>query len=300
LCGCSLVTSFDGISGSPTDADASPGDATVAIADGAVASQPEAGDAGVDAAHFRVPAEGVYTYAVTGTETSDAGRVFGPDAGILVLAHTSGPSGAAEVRHLAYLDGGAPAGRAWSIRLDVNPTHWRQMDCVSTSEGDIGQLFGSEFLRFSFFSANFDTLVGFSCLPGDRMLSDSDKPGDVLKHACNGKDIPDGSPFAVQGTYTLVGMDAVPIAGVNVSAAHYQGVYQVFQAQNGTETIDFWFAEDDGMLVKIQYDVHIDTHSPFTAVYSEQTTMTLVNRTAGPFPVDAGLEASIDAGDSGG
>jgi hypothetical protein len=306
MCGCSLFTSFDGISGAPDETDASTDDATTSTQADGKASAPvvDASDAGVDSGHFRVPAEGVYTYAVTGLETSDAGPVFGPEAGALVLTHTSGPTGDGMVHHLPFLDGGALGALSWSIRLDVNKVHWREMQNQSAFSGDIAQLYGSEFIRFSFFSANFDTLVAFSCLPGDTMMSDQDKPGDVGKHACNGKDVPDGSPFAVQGTYTMVGTDAVSIAGVNVLASHYQGVYQVFQAQNGTETIDFWFAQDDGMLLKITYDVHLTTHSPFTATYAETTTMTLTSRTPSPFPDDAGTDAAadakLDAADGGG
>lgn len=96
--------------------------------------------------------------------------------------------------------------------------------------------------------------------------------------SCVGGSESRGTSVTSAGTRTFVGLEELEVAGDAVPTYHYRDERTLTGDQSGTEQAEIWYSAHDGLPVRIERTVDVDTPSPFGDItYTETGTLTLTS-----------------------
>lgn len=216
---------------------------------------------GASTAGFLRPAPGVYTFVGTGTEKLSllaTTQHWGPRIPVTV---TEGMNS------------------CWAFRVDYSTHHWQSVRYCA--KGRVLQQTGEatsqtfDFVAFTASDAN-DIVCD---PPVDRIRVDA-QPGARWAVACDGHSTSRGTKFHAAGTDTFVGIEKLRIGGEVVPAYHYSVDRTLSGDQSGSEHYDMWYSVLNGLPLKTDRRVTVESPSPIGAVtYTEHGTYTLSSLT---------------------
>ncbi len=191
------------------------------------------------------PAEGVYRYEGTGTESLS----------VPPLSQDQGPSMPATVEHLA--DG------CWSFRLDYSTNHWQTWDYCPKADG-LHERGGSTWQRWMVGATALTNLSTFTC-PSSLVVPAEREPDQEWTARCEGKnELVDGTSISA-GTSRFVGDETLAVGDERVEVVHFRSERTMSGSQEGTDQADWWFATDTGLLVRNRRSIEVKTDTPVGA-----------------------------------
>lgn len=212
------------------------------------------------AARQFTPAEGVYEYRGTGSESLSAPP----------KSQSEGPRMPGTVEHR---DDGC-----WTFRLDYSTNHWREWDfCPSPTA--LRQEGSRVYQRWNLVVTTVDNLATLICDPPAVVMETGMEPGDVWDAECRGRNTRISGTTISTGTHTLVAIEPVTVGDVSVDTFHFRDERVVTGAQSGREEFDFWLSAD-GLPVRGQQRIVVDSDSPLGRVtYTQEGAFVLVRPT---------------------
>jgi len=233
------------------------------------------------AAPWGSPAEGTYSYSVTGGD-----NLRGP----FPLSTTYGPTATVNVRHRGAT--------CFAMTIIVRSGYDESME-MCLHGVDVAQESGVRTQNFPFITG---ATTALTCAPGDVYLTPAPSPGQVWTHDCAGKN-KDGksgdSEFRTTGPYRFAGKESLSVGGRDVSVMHYHDEREVTGSQTGTNVADWYFAVDSGLLVRLTRKIDIEYRAPFIGLVNYLETMEMTLTSTSPDQLsDAGTNAPAD-GDAG-
>lgn len=200
------------------------------------------GTAATDDGQGERPAEGVYRYEGTGSESLS----------VPPLSQDQGPTMPATVEHL---DDGC-----WSFRLDYSTNHWQTWDYCPKADG-LHERGGSTWQRWMVGATALTNLSSFSC-PTSLVVPTERTVGETWKARCEGtNELVDGTSVSA-GTSEFVGDETLAVGDERVPVAHFRSVRAMSGSQEGTDRADWWFATDTGLLVRNRRSIEVRTDTP--------------------------------------
>jgi hypothetical protein len=216
---------------------------------------------GVPTAGFLRPPGGVYTFVGTGAEKLSllaTAQHWGPRIPVTVTEDTKS---------------------CWVFRVDYSTHHWQSVRYCAKGRvlQETGETTSQTFDFVAFKTGDTNDVV---CTPPiDRIRVDA-KPGASWQVACDGHSRSRGTKFHSQGTETFIGTEQLRIASGLVSAYHYSVDRTLSGSQIGSERYEIWYSVLDGLPVKTDRHVEVNSPSPIGAVtYTETGTYTLTSLT---------------------
>lgn len=205
-----------------------------------------------------VPAEGVYRYEGTGTDSLSTPPKSQPE----------GPTMPATVVHRG--DG------CWTFRIDYSTNHWQTWRFCAR-DGELVERGGRTFQRWDFVVSSIENVSTFVCAPPIFVLGTDMVPGETWPQSCTGKNTTTGGTTISAGEMRFVGVEPLEVGGRKVDAFHFVKPRTISGAQHGEENTDLWLAEN-GLPLRNQRRVVIDSDSPIgTVTYTEEGTFTLAS-----------------------
>ncbi len=275
LMACSLLTSFDALSGSTDQSVVRDGSHPAIGEGGAVVSTDASADTG-DPFVVYLPAAGKYQYVQNATAYADASDFdaaatdFGFD--ILTVVPTFGqPSVVRRAQAVAmpavvgYTDGGA--GACWTLALQVLPNggggaHAEDETFCAREGGQLDPGIRStvnyQTWNLPLFGSQSTTAV-VDCSASNAYVVHGMKPGDSFMHSCTGTAAQTKGTYSSQGPYVYVGLEAVTVDGVSEDVFHTLRTRAVIGATSGYEVTDFYLSARDGLPLRIHRFTHIET-----------------------------------------
>ncbi len=219
-------------------------------------------DAGVDDPIQERPPEGTYTYTVSGNDKV---------TGIVPLStSTYGPTATVKVTY--------PGAGCFQLLIHLRNNYDERMDFCLRPDGDLPRESfthqgGQRTQKFSVGSAA--TIQ--TCAPGDVYFNGAPPRDHVWRHECVGSNTDDqsgsDSSFTTAGDYRFVGTETISVAGMDIPVLHFRDERTVTGSQTGTNDADWYFAANDGVLVKLTRTINIK-YAGF-ATYTESLIMVL-------------------------
>jgi len=243
-----------------------------------VAPTEPADAADAEAVGKRRPDEGIYAYVATGKDS------------INVLGNTRtapyGPTASVAIVH--------EDADCYSAKLTLRTGYTEKMDLC---------LRGSETIRVGVHRSQHLAVLGgilvstvMTCKPGDTMTLLSPAPEQEWPHICTGRNEESEtgtSQFTSGGPYEYVGEEDVVVGGAAIRTRHLREELVVTGSQQGTNNVDWYFAVEDGLLVRLVRKTSIAFPTAFfSAYYTEDADLTLVSTTPAPLAGDAGADAA--------
>ena len=222
------------------------------------ASQRLDGRSGDTSGSSFVPAEGVYRYTGSGSES-----ISTPPK-----SQDEGPTLPATVVH----DGNG----CWTFRIDYSTNHWQDWQYCA-AEGGLVERGGHTFQRWDFVVSAIENTSTFVCDPPNVVLQPDAKPGTSWRQSCDGDNSNvDGTTLSA-GSMRFVGIDRLTIGGKPVAAYHLVQHRTISGAQQGTNDADVWFGPD-GLPLRNRRTIRVDSDSPIgTITYQEDGRFTLTS-----------------------
>lgn len=216
-------------------------------------------DAPAAAARF-TPAEGVYRYTGSGSESLSSPP----------KSQQEGPVIPGTVTQLAR--------GCWKLRLDYSSNHWREWKfCVRDDE--LTGVGNRVFQRWDFVVSKIENRTVMTCAPPSVILVADPVPDTVWPASCSGTNSAIAGTTVSSGTHRYVGREPVEVGDETVDAFRFRDERSVSGAQAGTETFDFWLAAD-GLPVQGRQRIQVDSDSPIGRVtYTQEGEFALVSRT---------------------
>lgn len=204
------------------------------------------------------PAEGVYRYEGTGSESLS----------VPPLSQRQGPTMPATVEHL---DEGC-----WSFRLDYSTNHWQTWDYCPKTDG-LHERGGSTWQRWMVGATALTNLSSFTC-PSSIVVPAEREPGQRWKARCEGtNELVDGTSTSA-GTYEFVGDTTLAVGDERIAVHHFRSERAMSGSQDGSDRADWWFAADTGLLVRNRRTIEVRTATPVgTSTYREEGEFRLVS-----------------------
>jgi len=189
------------------------------------------------------PPAGVYTYEGSGEERLS----------FLSTHQPQGPPIPGTVTHGA--DG------CWTLEVEYNSFHrqsweWCMLDGVLEEHG------GTTHQKFDFGAFTVDETSVIVCDPPFVAVDASAEPGDTVRTRCEGDSETTDSRVLSRGTMEFVGRTTVDVAGQAVPALHYRAERELSGDQTGTERLDMWFAERDGLPLRNEREIRVVSPAP--------------------------------------
>ena len=202
------------------------------------------------------PAEGVYTYRGTGSES-------------LSSPPKSQSEGPVIPGTVTQLDGGC-----WSLRLDYSSNHWRRWKfCVRDDR--LTEVANEVYQRWDFVVSAIDRLATMTCTPPNVILVPGPPPGTKWPASCSGTNSAIAGTTVSTGTHGTWGPPAHRVGEPRARRVRFHDVRAVSGAQTGTETFDFWLAAD-GLPLRGRQRIEVASDSPIGKVtYSQQSEFSL-------------------------
>ena len=203
-------------------------------------------------ARFRLPAEGVYSYATTGGDRiniAGASHQY-PEVTHAILRHTGGCGWSVEHRVLEE-------------HVDIHD-RCSAPDAVSVvADGRDVEFFGQR-----------DGLM-YHCNPPARTLWNTPM-GAVSTGTCSTEDGDSDADYV--GTY--VGLETLDVGGTPVETAHVHLEFEMTGSARGTSTVDFWLHPETGLIVREERVVDTYARAVWGDVrYQEEATFHLLSLT---------------------
>lgn len=211
------------------------------------------------AAGFLQPAVGVYSYHGTGTEK-------------LSLLSTTQNWGPQLPSTVTRDDRGC-----WKFHLQYSTHHWQDWD-YCPREKTLQEVGGRTFQSFDFVAVTVDDDNLFSCTPpGDAIRLDA-RPGDHWGYSCTGHSKTRDTKATTAGTTTFVRLTTVDVGRTAVPAYEYRIERTITGSQTGSERVRVWYSARDGLPLRIDRTVRVESPSPIGAVtYTEHGTCVLAS-----------------------
>lgn len=157
----------------------------------------------------------------------------------------------------------------WATEVDFNDA-FRQTWHHCTAAGDVVEHASRTSTRWDLGVMTIDENADFVCDPPGVIIRSGERRSEVSRYTCT------GTSDAIEGTttseveYSMVGAESIAIDGTVVPTFHYIEVDTLTGAQRGTTTIDYWYAIESFLLVRMERSIRLRTESPVGAVtYSE-------------------------------
>ncbi len=163
----------------------------------------------------------------------------------------------------------------WRVRIDYNEAHWQNWDLCR--DGDtVTESTGRTWQRWDFGAAVVDNLSTFTCEPPAVFVVFDAESGTVIERSCMGISEAVSGTATSDGTVTVIGNETVPIDGEEVEAIHLRYRNDFSGAQTGQEDLELWLSIADGLPLRGERTVTIDSDSPVgTVTYTEEGTWSL-------------------------
>ena len=237
-----------------TAADAGPGaaaPAATATGAGGPASLGPAGPAPASAGAKPVPAEGVYVYATSGYEETDA----------LGGSRHDYPSQTTSTMRRA--------GCGWVERWEPLAERWDESHLCNEPDGVAIRTFKT---YHQFFQRS--QQQDYECPPGSHVGRDQWQPGSRWTWSCT-------SSFGTISTDVVhLGTEQLSVGGAAVTVEHLRYDSKMTGANRGTQVQERWVHRGTNLSVRIKTDIDIESDSPFGTVgYQEHYTITLTSLT---------------------
>lgn len=243
---------------------------SVGVADGGADVTPEAappsGDVNVPdvvseeaaTAYPRMPAGGLYSYAISGNDHLQGG--------VINSSNTYGPFATISIEPG---DGGC---YAQTIRF--RDRYDERMDmCIQGF--DVDQLTGRRTQSFP--------LVGSvttvqRCSPGDLYFTTRADLDASWPHDCRGDNEVDSgaSAYESRGTYYFLGEETIAVMGRQIRVLHFRDERVVSDKQNGTHFADWYLESDTGLVVRMKRTIDVNFPSFNNINYKESLDMKLL------------------------
>jgi hypothetical protein len=212
-----------------------------------------------------LPAEGVYRYQGSGTESLSTPP----------KSQDEGPELPATVRH----DGDG----CWTFRIDYSTNHWQDWHYCATDTGLV-ERGGDTFQRWDFVVSAIENTSKFVCDPPNVVVRAGATPGATWQQSCDGTNSQVGGATLSSGPMRFVGVDRLQIGTREVQALHYVQHRTISGAQRGVNDSDLWFATN-GLPLRNRRAIEVSSDSPIGSItYTEDGSFTLSSLR----PVDAG------------
>lgn len=163
----------------------------------------------------------------------------------------------------------------WTIRIDYNEAHWQDWD-LCREGSTVAETGGHTFQRWDFGALVVENLSTFVCEPAVPFVVLDAEPGDVVDRSCTGTNDQVAGTTTSAGTVTVVAIEPIDIGGEEVEAVHVRRDTDLTGAQTGTEALDLWVSTTDGLPLRGDRAVTVDSDSPIgTVTYTEEGTWQL-------------------------
>lgn len=190
------------------------------------------------------PAEGVYEYTGSGTESLSLPpktQYEGP--GI--------PATVVDGRH-----------GCWTLRQDFSDNHW-QFTTFCPSGRDVMEAARGGWYRWDFVATTVSDESTLYCRPFEVAFPASARPGQTYRFSCRGGNHPlDLGPVTLAGTTRYLGTVRVRIGHESVEAVHMSEVGSFSGGQTGTETVDTLYDRANGLPLEATWSEHVNTRTP--------------------------------------
>jgi hypothetical protein len=198
------------------------------------------------------PPEGVYVMEGEGREAISFPPVSQDDGATIPATITHRPGG------------------CWTFMLFYNEAHWQDWELCPDGD-DLVETQGHTFQRWDFGLTTVENRSTFVCVPPTPFLVRHAEGGSAWDRSCDGtNDTVEGTTTSA-GTLTYVGVESLSISGESLEALHFNRHNTLSGAQTGEDDTDLWFSMIDGMPLRGERDVLVESDSPVGEVtYTEQ------------------------------
>ena len=205
-----------------------------------------------------MPAEGVYRYEGSGTESLSTPP----------KSQAEGPTLPATVVH----DGDG----CWTFRIDYSTNHWQDWRfCVRDRQ--LLEQGGRTFQRWDFVVSSIENTSTFVCEPPIVVLRPDMVPGETWLQSCAGTNTTVGGTTVSSGDIRFIGVESLDVGGTAVDAFHFVQPRTISGAQRGEENTELWLAPN-GLPLRNQRRVVINSDSPIgTITYTEDGMFSLTS-----------------------
>ncbi|MBX3207563.1 MAG: hypothetical protein KF764_21115 [Labilithrix sp.] len=223
------------------------------------------------------PREGVYAYVISGKDTLSFGPVttsYGPTASATVVNREG-------------------AGSCFTMTLALRSGYTDAQDFCVREDAIVRT--GGRRRQFFQVLSGVDVNTSMVCEPGDVFNVAAPVVGETKTHLCTGKNVESEngeSPFSSGGTYRYVGEETIKVGSSDVRVRHFREELTVTGEQTGKNELDWYFAVESGVLVRLVRKVAIVFPRAFETTYAENADLSLVALEPAPLPVDAGSDAA--------
>jgi hypothetical protein len=191
----------------------------------------------------RTPAPGVYTFDGDGTESLS----------FLSTQQSQGPTLPATI---------TPDGHGcWRFVVEYNTFHTQGWDWCRDG-ARIREGGGTTVQKFDFVAYTVDEHSTITCDPPFVIVDTDAHAGDTTTSNCKGHSTTTNGDMVTTGTVRFVAREQLTVDGTTVPVLHYRADRIISGDQTGHESSDFWFATDDGMLVRNERDIEVASPAP--------------------------------------
>jgi hypothetical protein len=195
------------------------------------------------AADVLVPRAGVYTFSGSGEERLSFLSTSQPQGPVLPGTVTHGDSG------------------CWTFQIEYNSFHRQTWDWCSR-DGMLFEHGGTTHQQFDFVAFAVDETSRFTCDPPFVAVDPETEPGDAVTSRCTGRSGTSDTEVTSDGASRFVGRESVDIGGTPVPALHYEIRRNLTGDQEGDQRVDMWFAVADGMPLRNERELTVDSPAP--------------------------------------
>jgi len=204
------------------------------------------------------PAEGVYAYAGSGSESLSTPP----------KSQSEGPGMPGTVSHRA--DG------CWTFRLDYSTNHWREWRFCPEADRLV-ETASRVYQRWDFVVSTVDNMTAMTCDPPTVVFETTMAPGAAWPASCRGESTRIEGTTVSKGRNVYVGPDRIRVGDTTVDAYHFRNERVVSDAQVGTEEFELWLARD-GLPLRGRQRIVVDSDSPLGRVtYTQEGMFVLVS-----------------------
>ena len=159
----------------------------------------------------------------------------------------------------------------WVWHVDYNVAHAE--DYQFCPRGDVLALAGSGNTQtWNFGFAKVMNVAHFTCEPPATVLSNDPQPSETYSRVCSGTNSAISGLTTTTTTTRIVGRENLLIGGVAHPAIHQQQQTAITGGQTGAETADWWLSPTNGLPLRMERHIRLDTRSPLggTITYTEE------------------------------
>lgn len=168
----------------------------------------------------------------------------------------------------------------WLLRVDFNEAHWQTWRlCEGEADGQLVDGGGESYQRWDLGATTIENRSTFRCEPASVVFDLRARPGASSSGSCEGTGSAVDGTTTSTGTNTVVGDEELRIGGTPVEVRHVRIEQQLSGAQEGTNTLEWWFDRSNGLPVRFERTMVVSSSSPVGPIeYREDTSWQLESR----------------------